>query len=82
MQNYIEQRAVDLQAAVAVDEAQFPLKRFMKKLTRERVVPTGSNRVAGYTRVRQLNREACPNVVLRYSARCCAKFGRDSVGRG
>jgi len=23
----------------------------------------------------QLNEEACPNVVLRYSARCCAKFG-------
>jgi hypothetical protein len=40
------------------------LKRFVKKLTRERVVPTGSNRVAGlHESFRQLNGEACPNVV-------------------
>jgi hypothetical protein len=31
VQNYLEQRAVDMQTAVATDKAQFP-DRFMKKL--------------------------------------------------
>jgi len=37
VQNYVEERAVNLQTTVVVN-AQFP-DRFMKKLTRERVAP-------------------------------------------
>ena len=45
VENDVEERAVDLQPAVVVDESQFP-EPLHKKLTLERVVPTISASVS------------------------------------
>jgi len=44
-QDHVEQRFVDLDATVVIDKSSLR-KRFMKKLTRERVVPIISARVS------------------------------------